>query len=429
MRPMERGERHPALEWARSGAMELCGWTDGPPRLAPGPLAAWLRGELDALRALSPVALPADLDGPALLGERAALLGLGRRGTVAPGGACRLLPAADGWIAVALARPDDLALVPAWLELADDAGGDVWAAVATALRERRAGEVVARARLLGLAAAEALPLPDAPPPPHRVAARGPARPRVGGVAPLVLDLSALWAGPLCAQLLALTGARVVKVESASRPDGARAGNAAFFDLLNAGKASVRLDLGAPQDRDRLRRLVARADVVVESARPRALRQLGLEAESLVAEHAGLVWVAISGHGRREPGAGWVAYGDDAAVAAGLAAATGEPEGTPLFCGDAIADPLAGVHAAASALAALRAGEAALLDVALRDVAAHAALSGEGARDARVRPVDGGFEVLAAGRRERVARPRARRVRSAARPLGADTHAVLREFGC
>jgi len=425
---MERGELHPALEWARSGAMELCGWPDGPPRLAPGPLATWLRGELDALRALAPVALPADLDGPALLGERAALLGLGRRGTVAPGGACRLLPAADGWIAVALARPDDLALVPAWLELADD-GGDAWAAVAAALRERRADEVVARARLLGLAAAEALPLPHAPPPPHRVAARGATRRRDGGVTPLVLDLSALWAGPLCAQLLAQTGARVVKVESAARPDGARAGSAAFFDLLNAGKASVRLDLGAPQDRDRLRRLVARADVVVESSRPRALRQLGLEAESLVGEHAGLVWVAISGHGRLEPGAGWIAYGDDAAVAAGLAAATGEPEGTPLFCGDAIADPLAGLHAAASALAALRAGEAVLLDVALREVAAHAALSGEGGQDARVLPVDGGFEVLAAGRRERVARPRARRVRSAARPLGADTHAVLRELGC
>jgi len=426
---MARGELHPALEWARSGAMELCGWPGGPPRLAPGPLASWLRGELDALRALSPVPLPPDLDGPALLGERAALLGLGRRGTVSPGGACRLLPAADGWIAVALARPDDAALVPAWLEVAEGGGGDVWSAVAAAVRERPADEVVARARLLGLAAAEALPLPDAPPPPHRVAARGAGRRRVAGAAPLVLDLSALWAGPLCTHLLGLTGARVVKVESASRPDGARAGSSTFFDLLNAGKASVQLDLRAQQGRDLLRRLVARADVVVESARPRALQQMGIEAESLVAEHAGLVWVAITGHGRREPGAGWVAYGDDAAVAAGLAAATGEPEGTPLFCGDAIADPLAGVHSAVSALAALRAGEAVLLDVALRDVVAHAARSAEGARDAEVRPVDGGFEVVAAGRRERVGRPRARCPRAAARPLGADTHSVLRELGC
>lgn len=426
---MARADLHPALEWARSGAMELCGWPDGPPRLAPGPLASWLRGEVEALRALSPVELPADLDGPALLGERAALLGLRRRGTVAPGGACRLLPAADGWIAIALARSDDEALVPAWLEIPPERAADAWSAVERGVRERGAGEIVARARLLGLAAARALPLPDAPPPAHREAARGPLRGRPGGAAPLVVDLSSLWAGPLCAQLLALAGARVIKVESASRPDGARSGDPGFFDLLNAGKASLLLDLRAAAGRERLRRLLARADVVVESSRPRALRQLGVDAEAWVAERAGLVWVALSGHGRREPGAGWIAYGDDAAVAAGLANATGEPEGTPLFCGDAVADPLAGVHAAVSILRALRAGESVLLDVSLRDVVAHAALCAPGARDAVVRPMDGGFEVVADGRRERVVPPRARRPLGAARPLGADTQAVLREIGC
>jgi hypothetical protein len=407
--------------------MDLTGWPEAPPRLAPGPLAAWARGEMEAVRRLAPNPLPADLDGPALLGERAALLGLARRGTVAPGGACRLLPAADGWIAATLARPDDAALLPAWLGV--EPREDPWPAVADAVRERPAEEVVARARLLGLAAAVAEPLPDGPPPPHRVAALGPRRARPRGAPPLVLDLASLWAGPLCAHLLGLAGARVVKVESAGRPDGARAGSAAFFDLLNAGKASLALDLASPAGRDRLRRLIARADVVVESARPRALRQMGIEAEALVADHPGLVWVAITGYGRGEPGAGFVGYGDDAAVAAGLARATGEPEGVPLFCGDAIADPLAGLHAAVSSLEALRSGEAVLLDVALRDVAARAALSGAGARDAQVRPVDGGFEVVAEGRAERVLPPRARRGRGAARPLGADTAAVLRELAC
>jgi hypothetical protein len=420
-------DRHPALEWARSGAMELSGWPDGPPRLAPGPLAAWARGELETLRRLAPRPLPADLDGPALLGERAALLGLARRGTISPGGACRLLPTADGWVAVTLARPDDAACIPAWLGV--EPGCDPWSAVAAALRERGGEEAVARARLLGLAAAVADPLPGAAPPAHRVAARGTRLERAAGAAPLVLDLSSLWAGPLCAQLLGLAGARVVKLESAARPDGARAGNAAFFALLNAGKASAVFELGSPDGRDRLRRLAARADVVVESARPRALRQLGIEAEALVAERPGLVWVAITGHGRDEPGAGFVAYGDDAGVAAGLARATGEPEGTPLFCGDAIADPLAGLHAAAAALAAFRAGEALLLDVSLRDVAACAALSGSGARDARVRPSDGGFEVVAGGRSQRVLPPRARAAPMRARPLGADTQAVLRDLAC
>src|SRR5262245_21308514 len=416
---------HPALEWARSGAMHRTGRPDGAPRLAPGPLATWARRELDALRRLATRPLPPELDGPALLGERAALLGLARRGTIAPGGACRLFPAADGWIAATLARPDDEACLPAWLGV--EARGDPWGVVASAVFERKAGEVVERARLLGLAAAVAGPLPDAAPPAHRVAARGPRRERPRGAVPLVIDLSSLWAGPLCAHLLGLAGARCIKLESVARPDGARAGNAAFFALLNAGKASVALDLGSPAGRDRLRRLVARADVVVESARPRALRQLGIEAEALVAEHPGLVWVAITGHGRREPGAGFIGYGDDAAVAAGLALATGEPEGTPLFCGDAIADPLSGIHAAVSALAALREGEAVLLDVALCALAAHAALSSGEARDAQVRPADGGYEVVTCSRRQPVLPPRARPVRGAPRALGADTEAVLREI--
>lgn len=418
---------HPALEWARSGAMALTGRPDGAPRLAPGPLAAWVRDGIEALRRLAPGRLPADLDGPALLGERAALRGLRRRGCISPGGACRLLEAADGWVAATLARPDDAELLPAWLGV--EARGDPWPAVAAALRVRGAEEAVARARLLGLAASVAAPLLEAPPPPHRLAARGAWRERAAAAAPRVLDLASLWAGPLCAHLLGLAGARVVKVESASRPDGARAGDAAFFDLLNAGKASVALDLASPAGRDALRRLVAASDVVVESARPRALRQLGIEAEALVAEHPGLVWVAITGHGRREPGAGWIGYGDDAGVAAGLARATGEPDATPLFCGDAIADPLAGVHAAVSALEAFRAGEAALLDVPLCDVAAHAARSGPGARDALVRARGGSFEVEAGGARQPVLAPRARRPAGRARPLGADTAAVLAELGC
>src|SRR5262247_1020751 len=162
---------HPAIEWARSGAMALTGRPDEAPRLAPGPIASWLGAEVDALRRLAPGAPLHELDGPALLGERAALQGLRRRGTIAPGGACRLLEAVDGWIAATLARPDDLALLPAWLGV--EAAEDPWPAVARALRERAAEEAVATAHLLGLAAAVARPLAASVPPPHRVAARGP----------------------------------------------------------------------------------------------------------------------------------------------------------------------------------------------------------------------------------------------------------------
>jgi crotonobetainyl-CoA:carnitine CoA-transferase CaiB-like acyl-CoA transferase len=108
-------------------------------------------------------------------------------------------------------------------------------------------------------------------------------------------------------------------------------------------------------------------VLVESARPRALRQIGIDAEAIVAETPGLVWVSITGYGRESNA---VAFGDDAACAAGLAAGSGEPD-APLFCADAIADPLAGVHAARIAWETRQRGGGALLDVALCNVAAHA----------------------------------------------------------
>ena len=77
----------------------------------------------------------------------------------------------------------------------------------------------------------------------------------------VVDLSALWAGPLCGHVLTTAGARVVKVESACpRLDGARRGPPAFYDLLHAGQESVALDL--PDEADRLHAVVRAADIVV-----------------------------------------------------------------------------------------------------------------------------------------------------------------------
>lgn len=417
---------HPAIEWARSGSMALTGPAEGPPQVAPGPLAACARGALEALRLLAGERWSSNLDGPALLGERAAIFGLTRQGTTSPGRSCRLLRTADRWIAVNLARPDDLTLLPAWLgegELLDP-----WRFVSDRVSRRPADEIVARARLLGLPAAVAVDPPAVAPPWCRVAARGRPAQRSQNDTPLVVDLSSLWAGPLCTHLLGLAGARVVKLESTRRPDGARFGPPAFFDLLNAGKASVALDFGSAAGRVQLSRLVESADIVVESSRPRALAQLGIDAESLVENVPGLTWMSITGYGRRDPGAGWVAFGDDAGVAAGLAVATGSEQGPPLFCGDAIADPLTAIHASVSVLASWSSGGGKLLDLALCDVVSHALAFGPEPSAAIVRSIGSDWEVVADHQRATVAPPRARAARGHARPLGADTNAVLEELG-
>ena len=108
--------------------------------------------------------------------------------------------------------------------------------------------------------------------------------------------------------------------------------------------------------------------MIEASRPRALEQLGIDATAIVAGGGPRVWVSITGHGRDGAGADWVAFGDDAAVAGGLVA---HDEHGPVFCADAIADPIAGVVAAGAALQALAAGGRWLLDVSLSAVAAAA----------------------------------------------------------
>ncbi len=230
------------------------------------------------------------------------------------------------------------------------------------------------------------------------------------------------------------GARVLKVESTRRPDGARGGPAAFFDLLHAGKASVALDFASPSGRRALVALVARADVVIESARPRAMQQLGIDPAALVRARAGLTWISVTGYGRSGAAGRWIAFGDDAAAAAGLAHATGRLAGgdTPLFCADAIADPLTGMHAAVAALAGYRHGGGVLAALALRDVAAYALAFGPAPTAATVRSLDRpagppAWEVVADGVRAPVRAPRARAPHARARPLGADTAAVLREL--
>ena len=126
-----------------------------------------------------------------------------------------------------------------------------------------------RARLLGLPVAAFGETPAEPP---RVnpfwAAAMPRSP--SGL--LVADLSAMWAGPLCGQLLAKAGAIVVKVETAARPDGARAGAPEFFDWMNGGKLSYLADSDEPSG---VQALLAAADVVIESSRPAALTRRGL----------------------------------------------------------------------------------------------------------------------------------------------------------
>jgi hypothetical protein len=390
--------------------MWLTGRPDGPALGAPGALVDLVEQAASVLHHRSAGRVTAD--GLALLGERAALSGLTRHGDVSCGGSTRLVRAADGWVAVSLARPDDIAALPAWLEY-DVADLDPWPTVIEAVAQRPAALLDERAALLGLPMAA---LASVPPPTHpafglpisarQVAGTGDPPRAVADVT--VLDLSSLWAGPLCGRLLAEAGAQVIKVESAGRPDGARRGPSQFFDVLNGPKRSVALDLESPEGLRRLRRLLVAADVVIESARPRALEQWGIDATEVLQQDRGpRVWASITSHGRSPEGRERVGFGDVAAVAGGLI--TRDEQG-PCLIADAVTDPVGGLVTAAATLEALAAGGRWLVDSAMAPLAA--SLAGE--------PLTVGGMVAAP--------PRARPAPPAAAALGSDTAAVLADLG-
>ena len=360
--PLGEADR-PALAWRRAGLMALTGRPDGPGLVCPSALASAADGAMMALRALAPDPARLPASGAVLLGERARLMGLGRLGRISANLSCRLLDTRDGRIALNLARDDDWDLVP--ILLGCDAI-DGWSDIERRIARIPASRLMERGIELALPIAlEAFLEPD-------LSLAGAARlsgtaDRLG--APLVLDFASLWAGPLASSLLAMLGADVIKVESVHRPDGARMGHAGFYHLLNGGKRSVAIDFGDAEQLSQLLELVARADIVIEGSRPHALRRLGIDRDAFAAR--GGVWIAITGHG--DPAR--VGFGDDAAVAAGLSACMEQHWGEALFAGDAIADPLTGLHAALAAWAAWRHGRSGIIPLSLAGTTAFAMQAG------------------------------------------------------
>jgi len=277
---------------------------------------------------------------PTLVTGRAGLRNFSRQGRVSPNGSARLLAARDGWFVLNLPRPEDVAALGAVFETA--IGSDYWEHIAALCADRTVGDLVGRARLLGIAAGS-LSAPRARSG-YSTSDLAPSLLRHNLQGLRVVDLTALWAGPLCAALLGSCGMEVIKVESSSRPDGARQDPAFYSWLHEESQEQLTFDFSSHQEREELRELLSSADVVLTSSRPRALRTLGLDPASIRMKD-GATWVSITGYGAADPEA--IAFGDDAAVAGGLVA--WDDRGSPGFCGDAIADPISGITAAVAVL--------------------------------------------------------------------------------
>lgn len=272
-------------------------------------------------------------------------------GEWSPNRHCRMVKCRDGWIAVSLAREEDRELVPAWTGAALD--DEPWQAILGAAEAGAADAMTAAAAELHMPVArvgEAEPL-EASELRNCAASDG-----------IVVDLSALWAGPYCGALLAEAGHAVVKVESDGRPDPTRLHTPQLDGRLNGDKRRVTSDIDGAE----LLAMIGEARVLITSARPHALARLGLDEEHLFRINPDLLWVAITAHGWRGEAAMRVGFGDDCAAAGGLVR---WDEERPQFVGDALADPLTGLTAATLALEALAGQQGGVIDVSLARTAA------------------------------------------------------------
>jgi crotonobetainyl-CoA:carnitine CoA-transferase CaiB-like acyl-CoA transferase len=181
---------------------------------------------------------------------------------------------------------------------------------------------------------------------------------------LVVDLTRALAGPHAGMMLGDLGARVIKVETPGSGDDTRGWGPPFvqpdsgdrestyFLSTNRNKESVQLDLKDDGDKELLRELVRRADVLLENFRPGTLARLGFGTEVLAELNPRLVTLAISGFGHDGPEGGRAGYDQIAQGEGGLMSLTGPDADSPQKVGVPIGDLLAGMYGAYGVLAAL-----------------------------------------------------------------------------
>jgi crotonobetainyl-CoA:carnitine CoA-transferase CaiB-like acyl-CoA transferase len=170
----------------------------------------------------------------------------------------------------------------------------------------------------------------------------------------VLDLTRVRAGPTCARQLADWGANVIKIEAPPGPEepmgGPREGS--DFQNLHRNKRSMTLNLKAPEGLAVFKRMVKKADVVIENFRPNVKKRLGIDYKALARINPRLVYASISGFGQDGPYVDRPGFDQIAQGMGGLMSITGLPGQGPLRVGIPVADLCAGLFAALGVLTAL-----------------------------------------------------------------------------
>ena len=192
----------------------------------------------------------------------------------------------------------------------------------------------------------------------------------------VLDLSRILGGPLCGQILGDHGADVLKVEPPQGDDTRtwgppfRDGVASYYYGLNRNKRIQFLDLSTPEGQQRVRELIAEADVVLENFKIGTMEKWGIGYEQMQREFPQIIWCRVSGFGVDGPLGALPGYDAAVQAMAGLMSVNGEPNGDPLRVGLPVVDMVTGMNAVIGVLLALhergRSGQGQLINASLYD---------------------------------------------------------------
>ena len=173
----------------------------------------------------------------------------------------------------------------------------------------------------------------------------------------VVEMGQLIAGPFCGQLLGDMGAEVIKIEPPGSGDPmrvwGRGDTPLWWEVIARNKLSVSADLRKPEGQDLARRLIAKADVLIENFRPGALERWNLDPQHLLAANPRLVILRVSGYGQTGPYAQRTGFGGIGEAMGGWRHVVGEPDRPPSRMGISIGDTLAASYGCMGVLAALR----------------------------------------------------------------------------
>jgi len=168
----------------------------------------------------------------------------------------------------------------------------------------------------------------------------------------VIDLTRARSGPTCVRQLADMGAQVIQISAREDEQGDFPRRGFDSQNLHRNKRSITLDLKSPKGIDILKRLIAKADVVVENFRPDVKRRLGIDYETLSKDNPRLIYGSISGFGQSGPYRDRPGYDQIAQGMGGLMSITGLPGQGPVRVGIPVADLTAGIFLAQGILVAL-----------------------------------------------------------------------------